>query len=354
MNKVKIDDDAIINDVRIPKDFIGKTFSGFKKTSVLKELVQSIVYCKIEDACYWCIELLCSGHFIDIWDTFFKVMSNHIHIGNPKLPIYIEMRCNDFKKNIENGYLGNEIELRNNINIRIIFMEIVCILAYSQKRHTISCVKLNDNALDVAEFGHLLSAKSTQYCEKSFRGNDPKEIYIPLNELAYHVSKDSLMSHNAAYWLEWLYYFDSVCKKNKKVIICDARSYVSNNKLNTDIVWIIWDIMKLESTRRKPIVKKIIDALASLFCLRFTIGARRKRKHLLYYAISILCSNSSFQENIIQCSNIDEIVNNSHKLFKKIKSNEIQPKSSYLFKNLKEVSSREKSAKKLEILNKNM
>ena len=46
---------------------------------------------------YWCTELICSGHFLDLWENIINYMCKYIHVGNPKIPIYINNRMNTFK-----------------------------------------------------------------------------------------------------------------------------------------------------------------------------------------------------------------------------------------------------------------
>ena len=131
-----------INDIRIIADFKSITFSEYKKTSVNKELLNSLVNSKVEHACNWAAELICSGHFSDLWETILTFIGKNVHLGNPKLPIYIEMRFNKFKDILLNGYLDNELSMRNNEKIRKLFAEIICVLCKSRKNHSFESIKI--------------------------------------------------------------------------------------------------------------------------------------------------------------------------------------------------------------------
>ena len=130
-----------INDIRLEKAFNKITFSNYKKSDAKKELLKCLNKGDIEASCYWGAEFICAGHFKNIWEIFIEFTSRYIHLANPKLPMYMEMRFEVFKNIVVNGYVGNELSLRNNNKIRKLFAEIISILCLSRKKHCINPIK---------------------------------------------------------------------------------------------------------------------------------------------------------------------------------------------------------------------
>ncbi len=102
-----MDEQFIIKDTRHLEDFKDKTFSGFKKSDVIKTLFKSIETGKVENACNWLTECMVSGYSIDILDKLIAFSSKIVHINNPKLPFYLlnktEILYNQFKRlNVKN------------------------------------------------------------------------------------------------------------------------------------------------------------------------------------------------------------------------------------------------------------
>ena len=326
-----------INDIREERDFKGITFSSYKKSDVRKELLNSLSGSKVEPSCYWSAELVCSGHYMELWDIIITFVSKHIHLANPKLPLYLEMRYENFKSIISNGYAGNELQLRNHPKMRTLFAEIVCVLCNSKRQHKFESIKIKKkDEYDITTMSQKLKATRMDFAQDQFLAKDPKEIFIAVNEFAYHISKESKNTLLACYWVEWIVEFETICKAKKETCRCERRSHIQvEDKMQFDPIWIIWDIIIAESMRpeeHNPLTQKIIKSLLRMYCVRFSPGVRKKRRYLIYFAISLLTTEYDCRIEMVQDKLIIETaVSNINSLYKQIKQHEISPATDYLF-----------------------
>ena len=350
--KIYYMNDYEINDKRKKEDFKGITFSNYKKSKVKQELTISLYKSQIETSNYWSCELICSGHYIDLWDIIIIFASRYIHIGNPKLSIYLDMRFEVFK-NLINKYIDNELQIRNNKNIRELFAEIICVLCLSKKKHGFENLIIKDkNDYNIINLTDKLKAPNTNYAKISFKDNDPKELFIAINEFNYHISQESLDCVKATYWLEWIIQYEAICKNQKFILNCESREFINvNDKFKNDIIWIVWDSLLNISNKNKSI-NKIILSLLNLFTIKYTSSCKKKRKYLLYSAIYFLTEKINLEIKIIQNKNIIEnICSKINIIYKELKKNEIQPDTNYLFNGL-EKSNLDKTIDKLDLMDK--
>lgn len=341
-----------INDIREAKEFKGITFSKFKKTDVKNELIKNLYNAKIESACFWSAELICAGHYSDLWDIIIGFYGKHIHIGNPKLITYLDLRIENFKEIVSNGYRDQELRLRNNEKMRKLFCEIMCVLCDARKKHSYSEVKVENDDFDLTHMTERFNAPDIKYVESVFKDDDPKELFISINELAYNLTNEGKNSVSACYWLEWIIAFDLRCKHKRNTIKCQRRTFANvDSKSQMDIIWIVWDIFLTESKKRSSLVQRIINSALNIFTLRYRSGCHKKRIMLLYFVIEVFTEPYSLEEEIIRCKNkLVTITENINKIYKQIKKNEYSPGTDYLYTNIQSTNF-EKTIAKLETMN---
>jgi hypothetical protein len=342
---------AEIDDLRLPAQFKGMSFSGFKKTDVRKQFLQNMIKGRIEPACYWAAELICAGQFADLWENIFHFMAKHIHLGNAKMPMYIAMRYGIFNNIVDQRLFSNEIQLRNNATVRRLFAEIICNLTLSPRKPSFETTKIvKKEEFDITQMGERLKADRADYADALFQEKDPRELLIPINEFLFELKRKNMST--CCYWVEWIIEFDAISKANKRPTRCVPRDYKVEQKFRGDIIWFIWDAILAERDNRgDAFIGKIIGALLTLFCAKYTTAAAKKRRYLLYMAIETLTeqvhpnieivANMGVLENVV--AKIDEV-------YKQIKKNETGSGSDYLFDGMSKEANFQRTVQKLEMM----
>jgi hypothetical protein len=309
-----------IQDSRTTKDLKGITFSGYKILAVVKKMIISMLDEKIEEACYWCAELVCSGHYSEIWEAIIQYYCKYIHIANPKLSLYIWCKLKKFKENMNDlDTTEEELELRNNPGFRQMFIEIVVTLTISTKKYTVNEVKVQPQDFNMINLSSILQATDLSFSEDIFKEDDPKELMVTINEMAYNIHSSVANTRKSCYWFEWINEYTKTCKKNKTPCKIHKREndYI-NETYCTNPVWLVWDVILKESKTKSTIIGKIIDSLFGMFCLRYSDTVNTKRRFVVYFAISLLTTDilldkkeiiSDKDKNVVSCvvSQIDKI-----------------------------------------------
>lgn len=289
---------STIEDTRAMSEFKGISFSGYKTLDVVKCLITAMTGEKIEDACYWCSELICSGHYMELWECIFHYYCKYIHIANPKLSIYIATKLIRFRENMNNVDSQQEqLEFRNDNGFRTLFIELIVIMSLSPKKYTVTAVKVGENDFNMLKLKDLLQAPDLSYSEDIFKEDDPKELMITINEFSYNLSDTVSNTLKAYYWYEWVVEYIKICKKNKQVCRIHKRENEGiDEKYLTNPIWLVWEAIKKNADSRGSIYSKIINSLYTIFCVRYSDTHNTKRRLVVYFAISILTTNIIFSE----------------------------------------------------------
>jgi hypothetical protein len=343
-NEDTVNDDTYINDVRDAGDLREVSFSNYRKRDVKAMLLDNMLKYKIEPAFYWCAELLCAGHFMDIWEIALFFLGKHIHLGNPKVVVYLDSRFQIFRNIISQSSYLTDLQIRNNMKIRKLFMEMICVLTYSNRKHTIELIKINRvEEFDMTQMTERLKAPTIQFAKVLYDTEDPKELFIAMNEFSYNISKRGEQNQlRACYWIEWIIEFDAICKRKKQVVKCHKRDIVPDMvdaKYARDVVWMIWDsiLFYANADGYSDFIQKTLQSLIALFSIKYSAGSTKKRRFLLYYAVSLLVEQVPTDTEIIKKENkaiLASAYGQIDMIYRQIKQSEQTPQSDYLFHNV--------------------
>lgn len=348
------DTEQLIDDVRHVGDFKGVTFSKYKKTDVKKELLKSMYDGKIEPACNWSAEFICSAHFIELWDAVILFYCKHIHLGNPNLAVYLEKRIENFKELMRSGYVGNELALRNNPKMRRLVAEIMCVCCDTDKKHSIDEVKVDDKYFDITNLTDKLKAPHISYASSIMKEDDPKELFIATNELAYHLSSESKNTLMACFWIEWIMEFSRLRRMKKEPCVCERRTIAKvDDKYHHDVIWLIWDILITQAEKADKRIHKCVTSLVSLYSLKYTTSIYKKRRFVVYCAVSLITEHVVFPATIVGESTkkkIARVTSQIDNVYRAIKVNEEPSGAGRGFSDSKR-HNLEKSIAKMDVLN---
>jgi len=244
------------------------------------------------------------------------------------------------------------------------------------------------------------------------RPKDPEEWFIALNELAYQLSPERRNMLEACFWLEWILEYDAHCRsvvaaassKNKKksdVLEEEAeggkggmenndlalfgnsqamlktktlgkgepRSELTNrlveSKYEGDIVWSVWELLVNELGKKNggsgggngnggnSIQPMVMKAAHILFCVDYKTTSCRKKRYMLYFAISLITENVNYGGNIVSDEHreiVQRVVSKTDDIYNQLKPSEQRPTTDYLMNGIKARSNAEQTVSALDAM----
>ena len=119
----------------------------------------------------------------------------------------------------------------------------------------------------------------------------------------------------------------------------------------------MWDALIYYSeqiTPKSQFIEMCMLSIKKLFTFRYTSGACKRRKYLLYFAVELLTEPIATNVDIMspKCKELVEIVTAKiDSIYKQIKQNEDSPNTDYLFNNLEAENNMERTIQKMDMLN---
>ena len=314
--------EACIFDARLLNDFKGVTFNNIKLTEVKKEYIKCIIDSNYDKSIYWMCEILTSCHYLVLWESYFYILCNVIYDSNIKLFKFVYNKYVSFKDYITQCSSEDSImNLRNNKNIQSIFTDITVLMCMSKKNIVFDYKKANIAKVTFDNLYLHLKAPNVHYVNNYFRDNDPKELFILLNEYVYNIEAKNI--NECFKWIHIYINYITKCKSNKNVIKCDVREELGLNNFPDSLqrhpIWIIWAIIN-NMVKDKENASIYINLLLDFFKVHLTVGKIKGRLNLLCMAtmIFINCENKKMFESPIvydksEFIKLDNIARNSLK-----------------------------------------
>jgi len=278
-------------DSRSVTEFQKTTFCGHPRSHVRKVLIQTIQLGHADYACYWTLELLCSGLVHSLWDSFFEAAALHINRAQPNVFLYLA-RTYEAYAPIESAYdIRNMTQIRNNPDVRKLVCEVAATLAFCRKNKLLSLPTIKPaHDFDPVTIQESLKSPSRLYGTSVLKPSDPMPVAVPINEFCYCIRSDVRDLTRAMYWMSWVFAFCREHKKQTKTHLLFANradEYVSKDD-GTHPVWIFWDAIRKNTP---PTSREHIDVLYRIHSLRWSSADKGKRA-LLLTAVTLLCEGS--------------------------------------------------------------
>jgi hypothetical protein len=294
-----------VTDPRTVVDFQKTTFCGHIRTHVTKVLLQNIQLGHADYACYWSLELLCSGLVHTLWMTLFEGAALHVNRAQPNVFLYL---ANAYEKYapIESRYtLRDMTSIRNNMEVRDLVCKSSAVVSLCRKNKlpTLPSIKPQHD-FDPITIRESLKAPSTLYGKLVLRRDDPISVSVPINEFVYCIRQDVRDTTRALYWMAWIYAYAREHKKQtKQQLILANRSdeYVSVAHGN-HLVWIFWDAIQKQA---QPAAKQYIEVLYRMYSLRWSPSDAKSRQPLLTTAVLLVCEGSTIDTTPVTSESLE-------------------------------------------------
>jgi hypothetical protein len=189
-------------------------------------------------------------------------------------------------------------DMRNNIPVRQMVCEAAATVALTRKNKLMSLPTIKpEHDFQQVTITENLKAPSSNYVRHLLKEEDPMDLYVSLNELAYCLRPEARDFTRAIYWISWILKFASVFKQtNKRSLECSYRPnpYIDQSH-GRHVVWIFWDIVQ-NASRSSPqagVLNPYIDALYKLHCLRWNPSVMKARCCFLVCACLYICESNT-------------------------------------------------------------
>ena len=326
-----VPDKYLVEDTRPATDFRVKTISGYKVTDVQSAFKKSLTDSRLEEACHWGIELLCSGYIQKIFNCLFNIFTKNVYTNNPLLAQKLLIRF-EFFINIKNLFLMNAkkvnekeilLKLRNVQAIRNQLVELIVIVVNSNKGKS-----LNLPSIKSVSVTDKMSARDETEIRNYIKYGDSKELQLAGNEFVTAVKRND--SARGLFWLSWISTIEKLTIKQTRREYKQGYRKIANvdEKYHYDFIWLFWEIILNQVKHRDTGVKNQVISLYRLYIFEYAPAKKAKKMPLILCAIKYLTEIYSVNTPVINNeSTLVQACGRVNSLFAEVKKNEVVVRS---------------------------
>lgn len=293
-----------VTDSRSVMDFQKKTFCGHVRSHVTKVLLQNIHLGHADYACYWSLELLCSGLVHTLWMTLFEGAALYVNRANPNVFMYLADAYEKYSPIESNYSLHDMTSIRNNVDVRRMVCEAAATITMCRKNKLPSLPTLKPtHDFDPVTIQETIKAPSALFGKLVLKRDDPLTIAIPINELCYCLRSDVRDSTRALYWIAWMFAY---CKEHKKqskqqLLFSNRSDEFVRSDYGNHVIWIVWDAIRKQT---QAYTRPYIDVLYKMYCLRWSPSDAKSRQALVITAIVLTCEGPSIDTSPVSAQTL--------------------------------------------------
>lgn len=321
----------LVEDTRPQQDFRVKTISGYKVTDVQSAFKKSLTDSRLEEACHWGIELLCSGYIHKIYNCLFNIFTKNIYTNNPLLAEKLLIRF-EFFVNIKNLFTINAkkvndkeilLKLRNVQAIRNHIVELIVILVNSNKGKSV-----NLPTIKTVSVTDKMTARDESSIQPFIKYGDSKELQLAGNEFITALKRND--SPRALFWLSWISTIEKLTVKKTSQEYKQGFRKIANvvDKFHYDYIWLFWEIILSQVRTRDIPVKNAVISLYRLYIFEYSHAKKAKKMPLISCAVKYLTEIYSVNTPVINNeSSLVQACGRVNSLFNEVKKNEVVVRS---------------------------
>jgi len=321
----------LVEDTRPQQDFRVKTISGYKVTDVQSAFKKSLTDSRLEEACHWGIELLCSGYIHKIYNCLFNIFTKNVYTNNPLLAEKLLIRF-EFFVNIKNLFTINAkkvndkeilLKLRNVQAIRNHIVELIVILVNSNKGKSV-----NLPTIKTVSVTDKMTARDESSIQPFIKYGDSKELQLAGNEFITALKRND--SPRALFWLSWISTIEKLTVKKTSQEYKQGFRKIANvvDKFHYDYIWLFWEIILSQVRTRDIPVKNAVISLYRLYIFEYSHAKKAKKMPLISCAVKYLTEIYSVNTPVINNeSSLVQACGRVNSLFNEVKKNEVVVRS---------------------------